>query len=102
MVRGEAVEWGPQSETAVADEPDDVREIEVLESNWTTVQVYLRCIPEIQLGMSVYWQGVTPTQIASACWLMSVPRAERMDVLDGAQHMAQVVAEIRNREANKK
>jgi hypothetical protein len=33
---------------------------------------------------------------------MRVPLAERADVLDGVQHMAQVIADIRNREANKK
>lgn len=52
--------------------------------------------------MGIYWQGCTASEIRAACLLMRIPRKEWFDVLDGVQHMAQVIAEIRNREANKK
>jgi hypothetical protein len=52
--------------------------------------------------MGIYWQGCAASEVRAACLLMRVPLAERADVLDGVQHMAQVIADIRNREANKK
>ena len=52
--------------------------------------------------MGIYWQGCTAGEIRAACVLMHIPRREWPDVLDGVQHMAQVIAEVRNREANKK
>jgi hypothetical protein len=84
-----------------ADEPVNV-EIDVLVQNLTTVEVFLRCQPQVHLGMGIYWQGCTATEVRAACLLMRVPLAERAEVLDGVQHMAQVIADIRNREASNK
>jgi hypothetical protein len=73
--------------------------IEVLQENLRTAEVFLRCQPQIALGMGVFWQGVTAREIESACHLMHVPYEEEPDVLDGVQHMAQVVAAHMNEKA---
>jgi hypothetical protein len=98
--------WTPEgvqveSEDEAEDKPNVV-EIDVLADNVRTVEVFLRCQPQVHLGMGIYWQGVSASEVRAACLLLRVPLDERADVLDGVQHMAQVIADIRNREANKK
>lgn len=70
--------------------------IDVLDQNLRTAEVFLRCQPQIAVGMGVFWQGVTAREIEAACHLMHVPYEEEPDVLDGVQHMAQVVAAVMN------
>jgi hypothetical protein len=97
--------WTPEGallKEDAAEEETPVVEIEVLAENVTTVEVFLRCQPQVHLGMGIFWQGCTATEVRAACLLMRVPLAERAEVLDGVQHMAQVIADIRNREAQRK
>lgn len=54
------------------------------------------------MGMGIFWQGVSVSEIQSTCVLLQVPQEEWLDVLDGVQHMAHVVATIRNERAAKK
>jgi hypothetical protein len=90
-----------ESEDEAEDKPNVV-EIDVLADNVRTVEVFLRCQPQVHLGMGIYWQGVSASEVRAACLLLRVPLDERADVLDGVQHMAQVIADIRNREAQRK
>lgn len=90
-------EWGLEDE-----QDGEATEIDVLAENWTTVQVYLRCQPDISVGWGERWNGISATEVRSAATMMRVPRDEWPDVLDGVQHMGRVVAEIRNSEANRK
>ena len=82
--------------------PPRVVEIEVLVENIRTVEVFLRCQPQVVMGMGIFWQGVSVSEIQSTCVLLRVPQEEWLDVLDGVQHMAHVVATIRNERSAKK
>lgn len=75
--------------------------IGVLPENWIVKTVFSRCQPQISVGMGVIWQGVTAQEVGWGCLVSLVPRRDWPRVTDGVQLMAAVIAEVRNKQANK-
>jgi len=74
--------------------------IEVLDCNWTAVQVYLRCQQTMLAGMSgVAYLGVSASEAMASARMLRVPVREWPDTLDGAQSLAGMVAKIENDKA---
>ncbi len=68
------------------------REIEVLDENWTAVEVFLVCVPAVAgMGGVV---GIATTEIAAAVRLLRVPRAEWPDVVRQVHFMGRCLAEF--------
>lgn len=67
------------------DQGPAAQDIEVLECNWTTVTVWLNCIPAFAgMGQRV---GVPASEIRAALLLMRVPRSQWAEVLTGVRVM---------------
>lgn len=71
--------------------------IEVLECNWTAVQVYLRCQQTMLASMSgVAYLGVSASEAMASARMLRVPVLEWPDTIDGVQMLAGYVANIEN------
>lgn len=73
------------------------QEIEVLECNWTAVQVYLRCQMTTIAGMSgAVLLGVSASEAMASARMLRVPVREWPETIDGVQVLASLVAKIEN------
>lgn len=71
--------------------------IEVLECNWTILQVFLRCEPTLSVGAaSAVYTGMAAGEIVEVMALLRVPEPERVETFDGVRQMARVWCEARN------
>jgi hypothetical protein len=74
----------------------------ILERNWVVLDVFNACLPDVSIGMGVFWQGVGAGEVDSACRLLHVPHEEWPRVTYGVQLMARTIADVRNeREAQR-
>ena len=72
--------------------------IEVLECNWTAVQVYLACMWQVSVGMAqLVWFGISAQEACAAMFALRVPRAAWGDTLRRLRVMTAAVAPIRNK-----
>lgn len=79
---------------------DDDLVIEVWPEHMQTVIVFTHCQPGLVAGLGgVVWQGVSCTEVESACRMLRVSPSAWPTVLDGVQRMAQIVAKHRNEAA---
>lgn len=74
-------------------------EIEVLECNEQTVQIYTRCALGYVGGMAVVCIGISMQEIRAALTVYRVARADWAGIADGVMHMAAVAAKNLNRAA---
>ncbi|WP_296280547.1 DUF1799 domain-containing protein [Pseudoxanthomonas sp.] len=73
---------------------DQVIEVEVLEDNWSTVEVFGRCQPNWIVGLGgASYAGITATEIEAACRLLQIPTAQWPDISQGVRVMALASAE---------
>lgn len=78
------------------DADDDV--VEVLESNWTAVQVYMSCqwtLVGVGVG-GVHWQGIAAAEVAGALQIHRVRRSDWLDVEARVRVMVQAARSLRN------
>ncbi|MCK5772047.1 hypothetical protein [Algiphilus sp.] len=83
-------------EEADGSEADEPAEIPVWWTHWTSVEVFERCELSVIGGMSVHYQGITATEIRSACELLRVRWYEWPDIVDDVQFMGRTVARTIN------
>lgn len=87
------------------DESSDERHppmwIGVLPRNVGVVDVFRRCQPQVSVGMGVFWQGVSASEVRAACLMSHVASEDWPRYIDGVQLMARVVANVRNAESAK-
>ena len=74
----------------------------VLPQNLAIVEVFRRCQPQLAVGMSVFWQGVSAREVLAACVMSRVPRADWPRYIDGVQWMAQIAANVGNKPRGRK
>ena len=72
-------------------------QIEVLDCNWTAVQVYLRCQQTMLAGMSgVAYLGVSASEAMASARMLRAPVREWPELIDSVQMLAGHVANIEN------
>lgn len=71
--------------------------IEVLECNWTAVQVYLRCQQTVLSGMGgAAYLGVSASEAMASARMLRVRPPEWPELIDSVQMLASMVARIEN------
>lgn len=69
----------------------------MLEDNWETVQVFMRCEPTLVIGATAaLWRGAPAPEIESVMNILRVPRARRVEVFDGVKQMGIAWANVKN------
>lgn len=75
-------------------------EIEILEENWTTVQVFQVCQPTFA-GMSGTQVGIAAAEIEAAMRGLRIAPRERPDVMRGVVYMGRIAADEASKVAKK-
>ena len=76
------------------------RVVEVLSGNWDALLAYQHCAQQVVGGgYGVVHLGIAAAEVRAAVALLRLPRTRWPDILDGAQHIGQLVAAALNRRA---
>lgn len=74
-------------------DPDAAVEIEVLEENWDSVQVFTRCRQDYAAGMTgAFALGLNAREVEAACRLAGVARDRWPEVSDHVMQMGGIAA----------
>jgi hypothetical protein len=76
----------------------EVTVAEVWDINWTAVEIFERCEPDVTgIGMGgLYFRSIAAGEIESACRLSGIPEGAWPELIDDVRHMGRVVANARN------
>lgn len=72
-------------------------EIDVWSCHWEIVNVFEACRLDVGGGLAPSYSGISAQEVAAACWLLRVPRAQRREIAEDVQFMGRVVAGALNR-----
>lgn len=83
-----------------SNEPQEAVWLGVLDENRIVIDAFSRCRVDVSLGGmgGAYWQGISASEVRSACELGRVPRYDWPRVADGVQLMGRITAALRNKQ----